>query len=359
MNSAIYRLTLDVLESVSREQIEARRGDTLRELYLTLTEGRTPYRVAQGCAVELAALRPDGSKVLGSCAVEDNGVRCRLPAAAVQLAGQVQCELRVYDGLGGLLTSAGFEMIVTDTLYHEGDPVVEIPVSGSTVKSIREGFAEVYMWSDGNPDGENRTGRFVKADTGRSSAMIALAGAGDAVLGVAVEAPGFAAQTAFSRFDDNGCLEKSYSYVTLLGHAKVTDNGSCTVNGFCRPGPDGVAKAAEEGFLVVSRVDDAHVTVFMDRRTEPKEDLLVSAALSTAWVGDAAPYTQVVAVPGVTAEDRPHVAPVYDDAPDLALAQQAGWGLVSDGQAGNGSITFRCLEEKPAVSIPIEIEVRR
>lgn len=357
MNSAIYRLTLDVLESVSREQIEVRRGDTLRELYLTLTEGRTPYRIAQGCAVELAALRPDGSMALGSCQVADNVVRCRLPAAALQLAGQVQCELRVYDGLGGLLTSAGFEMIVTDTLYHEGDPVVEVPVSANTVKSVEAGYAEVYMWSDGNPDGENRTGRFVKADTGRSGAMIALAGEGDTVLGVAVEAPGFAAQTAYSRFDDNGCLEKSYSYVTLLGHVHVTDNGSCTVNGFCRPGPDGVAQAAEDGFLVVSRVDDAHVTVLMDRRTEPKQSLRVSATLSTAWVGDSAPYTQVVAVPGVTAEDLPHVTVVYDEDPALAREQQAGWEMVSDGQAENGFITFRCLEEKPAVSIPMVIEV--
>lgn len=84
-----------------------------------------------------------------------------------------------------------------------------------------------------------------------------------------------------------------------------------------------------------------------------------TATISTTWTGNAAPYTQEVAVEGVLATDYPHVWPVYSDTLATALLEQEAWLMIGKGVPGEGKITFTCLEEKPAVAIPIQIEVNR
>lgn len=87
--------------------------------------------------------------------------------------------------------------------------------------------------------------------------------------------------------------------------------------------------------------------------------LVVTTTIPTGWSGSAAPYTQTITVAGITANDRPHISPVYSDVLETALAQKEAWGMVSRGQAGNGVITFNCFEDKPSAEIPIQIEVNR
>lgn len=87
--------------------------------------------------------------------------------------------------------------------------------------------------------------------------------------------------------------------------------------------------------------------------------LTATAVIPADWSGAAAPYTRSVAVAGLLPSDCPHVTPRYADAPDTALAQREAWSLVGKGEAGEGSITFTCFEEKPTTEIPIQIEVMR
>lgn len=84
----------------------------------------------------------------------------------------------------------------------------------------------------------------------------------------------------------------------------------------------------------------------------------MTAVLTAAWEG-AGPYTQTVSLAEITAMDCPHVGPMYSDDPQTAAAQKEAWGNVSIGTAGDGSIVFACLEDKPEVEIPIQIEVMR
>lgn len=83
-----------------------------------------------------------------------------------------------------------------------------------------------------------------------------------------------------------------------------------------------------------------------------------TATLGTNW-GGSAPYTQTVSVPGILETDRPHVTPVYSSTVSTALAQREAWGMVCDVDSGADKLTFTCFEEKPTVSIPIQIEVIR
>ena len=86
--------------------------------------------------------------------------------------------------------------------------------------------------------------------------------------------------------------------------------------------------------------------------------LTMTAMLGTGWTGSG-PYTQILAVSGIRASDLPHIAPVYDQQAETALAQKESWGCVSAGVAQDGGILFTCMEDKPETAIPIQIEVMR
>lgn len=87
--------------------------------------------------------------------------------------------------------------------------------------------------------------------------------------------------------------------------------------------------------------------------------LPLTATITTEWSGDAAPFTQTVAVEGILKEDWPHVMPVYSEALETALAEKEAWACVSDAKTVDGSIVFSCFEDKPTTAILIQIEVNR
>ena len=83
-----------------------------------------------------------------------------------------------------------------------------------------------------------------------------------------------------------------------------------------------------------------------------------TATITTTWSGSG-PYTQSVTISGILASDMPHITPVYSSNNDIALAQKEAWACVSKAVTAANSITFSCFEDKPAVAIPIQIEVTR
>lgn len=124
--------------------------------------------------------------------------------------------------------------------------------------------------------------------------------------------------------------------------------------------------------LVVNPQGDGYVLTDKPHVSTPTEDTnatnkkyvddkrkTFTATLSATWVGSAAPYTQNVSIPGVLATDAPHVTPDYSTILATALAQREAWSMVSYAEAVAGGIKFTCLEDKPAVAIPIQIEVMR
>lgn len=78
--------------------------------------------------------------------------------------------------------------------------------------------------------------------------------------------------------------------------------------------------------------------------------------LTSAW-SNTVPFVQSVQVDGVTATDTPIVGAVLSSDVSAALAQQAAWSAISRAQTTTNSVTFVCLEEKPAIDIPIQIKV--
>jgi hypothetical protein len=52
-----------------------------------------------------------------------------------------------------------------------------------------------------------------------------------------------------------------WSPVGMMGVLSVRDDGTCTVNGFCKVAEGGIATAAETGYRVIKRVNDHIVKI--------------------------------------------------------------------------------------------------
>lgn len=88
--------------------------------------------------------------------------------------------------------------------------------------------------------------------------------------------------------------------------------------------------------------------------------LVLTTTIPASWTGSAEPYTQTISVPGILATDTPHIMPVYTDPNySVTLAQIEGWSKIVSAFSGDGAIAFYCRPDKPAVAIPIQIEVMR
>ena len=88
--------------------------------------------------------------------------------------------------------------------------------------------------------------------------------------------------------------------------------------------------------------------------------LVLTTTIPASWTGSAEPYTQTISVPGILATDTPHIMPVYTDPNySVTLAQIEGWSNIVSAFSGDGVIAFYCRTDKPAVAIPIQIEVMR
>jgi len=81
-----------------------------------------------------------------------------------------------------------------------------------------------------------------------------------------------------------------------------------------------------------------------------------TATITTTWTGSSAPFTQDIAIAGMTAEEDIIVAPVYSADNATAIAQQTAWNCVSKIVPGDGKITVTCFTAKPVTAIPTKIK---
>lgn len=159
-------------------------------------------------------------------------------------------------------------------------------------------FAEMYEWVDGNPNNEERRGRFVTLDGDK----IQMATEGDHIFGITSAVPCFVGnnhdewyrryerdvfgsilyEKVIETTEDGKLIEtyrkkenpdyqeqtyiprserKEWAFVGQLGQIVVCDDGTCEVNGYCSVSKDGYATASKEGWRVLKRIDGGHILV--------------------------------------------------------------------------------------------------
>lgn len=117
----------------------------------------------------------------------------------------------------------------------------------------------------------------------------------------------------------------------------------------------GIFITTEQMNSLLARFDE--IKSELVKRTETV--VFVTTINASGWTSGDAPYTNTVQIPGVKASDSPHATPIYSDDPMTALMQEEAWNMISDGEAQDDAIEFTCFEERPVVSIPIQVECFR
>ena len=121
MNNSTYRLTLDMHDSVVQKCFNIKRQDNAREIKITLSDNGKVYQIAEGCTATFRAKKPDGTVLFNRCAIENNIITYELTNQTSAVAGEVECELTLYDADEKQITSPRFALMVMDTLYSDSE----------------------------------------------------------------------------------------------------------------------------------------------------------------------------------------------------------------------------------------------
>lgn len=180
-----------------------------------------------------------------------------------------------------------------------------------TLHSNGADYAESVEWTDGNPNEEDRTGRFVVLENGKM--RIANSQDGQELMGVVSAFPSilgdsydeywhnkyvtdaygriqYETRTMPAELDEKGEVirpeetievpilnpdfdptqeyiprrfRKEYGNFAMLGKLIVEDDGTCEVGGYCYPNNNGIATKKYEGFYILERIDANHIKIFV------------------------------------------------------------------------------------------------
>ena len=120
MSSSNYRFTLDMQKDQSQISIPVRKGDTDRSLYISLTNGGSPFYIENGCLALFMGLKSDGNNLANYCPIENNSViRYDFTEQTATTEGIVDCEIRLFDSDGKLITSPRFIMVVDSRVVND------------------------------------------------------------------------------------------------------------------------------------------------------------------------------------------------------------------------------------------------
>ena len=156
--------------------------------------------------------------------------------------------------------------------------------------------------------------------------------------------------------DDTGNIPLTAEDVGALSCVGGTVQGQLDMGGqklTGLPDPTEDTDAAGKGYV------DAQAAAASAAAQQAVKTRFVSFLLGSAnWAGDSAPYTLFIPISNLTEEKLTRAYPLYtgtNTAKDLAVKEASA--AVSFAKRTEGGITFTCLEEKPAVNIPVTVEV--
>lgn len=148
MERAITRIALDVQKLDSGELIRAKRGDSARQLTVSLTNRGSPYAPGDGVTAVFCARKADGVPCFNEARIDGSTVTYDFTGQTTNVEGMAACEIRLYDAGGHLLTSPRFEMLVDGTEYQDGDVPDSSPEFTALTEMVSKGTELIQDLTD-------------------------------------------------------------------------------------------------------------------------------------------------------------------------------------------------------------------
>lgn len=121
MIPSVYRISLDVHDAHSSVCLDMKRQDTARQISIALTDGGFPYKISEECYAIFTATKADGHIIAHPCEIKGNIILYDVHAQTTAAVGLAECEIKLYGADDKLITSPGFNILVSSTSYTEGD----------------------------------------------------------------------------------------------------------------------------------------------------------------------------------------------------------------------------------------------
>lgn len=299
MKYASSRISLNIQDTSSPVVLNAKRGDTRREILITLTDGDEPYVIEEGCRAVFTAQKPDGKRLYNDCTVEGNLIRYIFTPQTSNVVGTLKCEIKIYSGDDEMITSPRFGILVEQPVFYDGDiPESDYEFNAITdivIKTAREFLEE-------NP----------------------------VLVDVTLTQPGMAAEAEATGIAINEAKGIAENALPMTGGAMT---GAMTVLE-----PTQESSPATKGYV--------------DRKHYSSRVVLSSAG----WTGGG-PYVQEITDAAILASDCPHYGVVYTAG--NAEAEKEAFALVDELETVSGKLIFRCYGDKPESDLTVQLEVNR
>ena len=134
MNYSDYRFTLDIQLHQAQVSVPVTFEDSARRLCISLTDGRKPYIIGEGCRAVFSARKSDNTKIKNDCIIENNTVIYEFTPNTTNCEGVVHCDITIYDINGRVLSSPQF-IIVVDKKVVRDDEIAIVKEDESTILS--------------------------------------------------------------------------------------------------------------------------------------------------------------------------------------------------------------------------------
>ena len=141
MDLVTHRHLLDTRRPGLGHRITVKRGETAREIVVSLAEGGKPYWIDEGCTAVFYARKSDGVPLFNACTIEQNTILYAFTGQTTNVVGIVECEIELYSGDVKLLVSPRFEILVEDRIAQDGDIPDSSPEYTALTEMVAKGTA--------------------------------------------------------------------------------------------------------------------------------------------------------------------------------------------------------------------------